>query len=117
VAKIKLSKRKNLSSRDLQNTNQLGEFLAKSRSKKSLTLAEVAEKIGLKSGQSVWDWENGKGSGIPAKTLLRLVKLYGAPAEVAYQLLLDFHQTRVQKKIMQKFETARTEILGRKRGS
>lgn len=95
--------------------NQLGEFLAKARNKKGMTLAEVAEAIGLKSGQSVWDWENGKGSGIPANTLLRLVKLYGISSDDAYELLLEFHQSRVRKKVTQKFEAARAQILGRKR--
>lgn len=116
MPKNKAAKPKSNRPRDPEKTNQLGEFLAQSRNKKSLTLAEVAEVIGLKSGQSVWDWENGKGSGIPANTLLRLVKLYGVSADVAYELLLDFHQSRVKKKVTQKFESARSEILGRKRG-
>jgi len=80
-----------------------------------MTLADVADAIGLKSGQSVWDWENGKGSGIPANMLLRLVKLYGVSAEDAYEHLLAFHQNRIEKKISQKFEAARSQVFGRKR--
>lgn len=71
--------------------------------------------IGLKSGQSVWDWENGKGSGIPVLTLLRLVKLYGVSSDEAYRLFLEFHQNRVALKIAQKFEAAKAELLGRRR--
>ncbi|MBX3016416.1 MAG: helix-turn-helix domain-containing protein [Bdellovibrionaceae bacterium] len=109
------TKRKSIRVRSESSLNPLGEFLAKSRGKKGLTLAEVAEAIGLKSGQSVWDWENGKGSGIPASTLLRLVKLYGVSPDEAYRLLLDFHQTRVERKISQKFQAAKAELAGRRR--
>lgn len=95
--------------------SSLGEFLARSRDQKQLTLSEVADAVGLKSGQSVWDWENGKGSGIPANTLLKLVKLYEVSAEEAYQLLLHFHLDRVERKIQNKFESARQQVFGRKR--
>lgn len=78
-------------------------------------MAEVAEAIGLKSGQSVWDWENGKGSGIPATTLLRLVKLYGVSQDHAYRLFVEFHLERVERKITQKFESAIAEVFGRRR--
>lgn len=75
---------------------------------------EVAEALGLRSGQSVWDWENGKGSGIPAQTLLELVKLYGISAEKAYDLLLEFHESRVRRKVTEKFEQARAKVFGKK---
>lgn len=96
-------------------SNALGEFLAHSRSQKGFTLAEVAKAVGLKSGQSVWDWENGKGSGPPISTLLRLAKLYGVSVDEAYRLFLDFHQSRVTLKIAQKFEAAKAEFASRRR--
>lgn len=97
--------------------NELGQFLAEARKLKSLTMAEVAEVVGLKSGQSIWDWENGKGSGIPADTLLKLVKLYGINAEDAYEQLIRFHQERVRQKIHLKFERAKSKSLPRRASS
>ena len=94
--------------------NELGQYLAEARKAKELTMAQVAEVIGLKSGQSIWDWENGKGSGIPAETLLRLVKLYGLSADESYRYLLAFHQSRIVRKVKMKFEKARQKVLGRK---
>lgn len=94
--------------------NQFGEFLAKARKEKGMTLNEVAENLGLRSPQPVWDWENGKGSGVPTDTLLKLVKIYGISIEEAYDHLMRFHQTRVRFKIHAKFEQARMKVFGKK---
>lgn len=94
--------------------NDLGQYLSEARKANELTMANVADVIGLKSGQSIWDWENGKGSGIPADTLLRLVKLYGLSADEAYDKLIAFHQSRVLHKVQTKFEKARQKVFGRR---
>ena len=94
--------------------NRLGEFLSKARKDKGMTLNEVAEALGLRSPQPVWDWENGKGSGVPADTLLKLVKIYGISADKAYDQLMHFHQSRTQAKIHDKFEQAKLKVFGRK---
>lgn len=79
-----------------------------------MTLNEVAEALGLNSPQPVWDWENGKGSGVPADTLLKLVKIYGMSMDKAYDQLMSFHQSRTQQKVHIKFEQARIKIFGKK---
>ncbi len=88
----------------------LGDFLAQARRASELTLVEVAQRLGLKSPQSVWDWENGKGSGIPADMLLRLVKLYRISESEAYEQLLQFHRSRAERKAHDKFEEARARF-------
>lgn len=89
--------------------------MAASRNARGLTQAEVAKVIGLKSGQSVWDWENDKGSGIPADMLFRLVKLYRVSPGRAAELLIQFHEDRIRQKVGQKIEKARKKAFGRKR--
>lgn len=96
--------------------NELGNFLHQAREKKGFTLQEVAESLGLKSPQPVWDWENGKGSGIPAEMLLRLVDIYKISPAQAYEQLMKFHQRRTREKVHEKFEQARTKILGSRKG-
>jgi transcriptional regulator with XRE-family HTH domain len=94
--------------------NDLGDFLGKARKAKGLTLMEVAEELGLKSPQPVWDWENGKGSGVPADMLLKLVKIYGISADKAYDQLMKFHQSRTKVKVYEKFEQAKIKVFGKK---
>ena len=95
--------------------NDLGKFLYAAREKKSYTLAQVAAALGLKSPQAIWDWENGKGSGIPAEMLLRLVDIYGISPAHAYEQLMKFHQDRTREKIYEKFERAKQKVLGGKK--
>jgi transcriptional regulator with XRE-family HTH domain len=93
--------------------NSIGDFLKEGRKKKGMSLMDVAKAIGLSSPQSVWDWESGKGSGIPADMLLRLVKLYGLSASDAYDQLMKFHQERTRLKVELKFREAKVKIFGR----
>lgn len=95
--------------------NEFGEFLYEAREKKGMTLLEVSTLLGLKSPQPVWDWENNKGSGVPAETLLRLVEVYGISPAVAYEQLMNFHQKRTREKVHQKFEDARLAVMGKKK--
>ncbi len=97
-----------------EDHNDFGNFLAQARQKKGLTLVEVAKALKLNSGQPIWDWENGKGSGIPADALLRLVKIYGISADRAYEELMKFHQERTERKVREKFELAKVLVLGKK---
>lgn len=94
---------------------RLGDFLAKARNARRLTLLAVSQELGLKSPQSIWDWENGKGSGIPADMLLRLVRLYRISEAEAYEQLIEFHRTRAEHKSREKFEEARRQLGGRKK--
>lgn len=96
-----------------RRSENLETFLSEARQRRSMTLNEVASRLGLKSGQSVWDWENGKGSGVPIDMLLRLVKIYGLSSNQAYQHLLRFHQDRVARKLEGKFQRSKAKILGR----
>lgn len=102
------------SSQSEDSPNEFGEFLAAARKKKSLTLAEVADYLGLNSGQSIWDWENGKGAGISAGMLLRLIKLYSITEDDAYDQLLRFHQLKTENKVRQKFADAKVLSIRRR---
>lgn len=100
-----------------KRSRNLESFLSNGRKEKGLTLLEVASALGLKSGQSVWDWENGKGSGIPADMLLRLTKIYGLSVDEAYEHLLSFHQEKLRVKLERRFKDAKVKIsLGKARG-
>lgn len=113
MAKLKSKDRQGVGS---QAENEFGEFLRSAREKKDYTLQQVADTLGLKSPQPVWDWENGKGSGIPAEMLLRLVEVYKISSSQAYEQLMKFHQNRTREKIHEKFEQARAKVMGLKRG-
>lgn len=104
--------------RQIKKRNRnLESFLSNGRKRKGLTLMEVASALGLKSGQSVWDWENGKGSGIPADMLLRLTKIYALSVDEAYEHLLSFHQEKLRAKLERKFKDAKMKISsGKTRG-
>lgn len=78
-------------------------------------MTEAASELGLKSGQSIWDWENSKGSGIPADMLLKLTKIYKISQEKAYEELLQFHCCRAEHKVKQKFEKAKAELSRKKK--
>ncbi len=92
--------------------NDIGRFLHEARQLKRMTLSEVAEKLGLRSGQSVWDWENGKGAGIPAIMLLRVVKLYSISEEEAYDQLLRFQMNKAQVDVQKRFQLAKKKFRG-----
>lgn len=92
--------------------NEIGRFLHEARQAKGMTLNEVAEKLGLRSGQSVWDWENGKGAGIPAIMLLKLVKLFSISEEEAYDHLLRFQMNKAQMDVQKRFQLAKKKIRG-----
>ncbi len=97
---------------DFSYKNDIGLFLHEARQSKRLTLSEVADRLGLRSGQSVWDWENGKGAGIPAIMLLRLVKLYSISEEEAYDQLLRFQMNKAQLDVQKRFQLAKKRIRG-----
>ncbi len=93
----------------------LGRFLKQARLAKGLTLTEVGKALRIKSGQSVWDWENNKGSGVPAEMLLRLAKLYGISADKLYDYLLEFHIQKTRRKVEGSFQKAKMKIYGSKK--
>lgn len=81
----------------------LGLFLKQSRENRGLTQKQVADYLKLSSAQSISDWENEKGSGIPAPVLKKLVSLYQVPEEEAYEVLLAFHLKKAEERVQSRF--------------
>lgn len=98
----------------ISSEHQIAKLLTDARLKAGLSRSEVARHLGLRSAQSLWDWENGKGSGIPAETLLKLVDLYGISAEKAYDCLVAFHQEKARQRVERNFESARKKHMGKR---
>ncbi len=83
--------------------SDLGHFLREARIEKGLSQGDVAQHLKLHSPQSVSDWERGYGSGVPIKSLKRLVKLYDLDCDEVFDLLLDYQFGRLQKSLEKEF--------------
>jgi transcriptional regulator with XRE-family HTH domain len=87
--------------------NELGNLLKEARQLKGMTMLEVAKLLKLKSAQSVWDWENGKGSGVPVNALKILIKTYGLKRGHTLNLYVNFHTEKARAKALKRVKGMR----------
>jgi transcriptional regulator with XRE-family HTH domain len=81
----------------------LGSYLKQGRLQAGLSQADVARHLGLQSAQSVSDWERGRGSALPLKSLKALIPLYRLDENVVFDLLLEYQFARLEAKLKQRF--------------
>lgn len=81
----------------------LGALLKSARLKRNLSQAEVAARLKLNSPQSISDWERNYGSGVPVKTLKKLIKLYQLDATEVFDALLDYQQMKLEERLVSEF--------------
>ena len=79
---------------------RLGRFLRVKRMECGLTQADVAEKVGLSSGQYLSNVERGCCC-ISLKCLRKLVALYGFPVEEVLSLMLELERESLWKALGQ----------------
>lgn len=78
-------------------------MLKNARQAKGLSQADVAERLGLNSPQSVSDWERNYGSGVPVPTLKKLIKIYGLDPQEVFDALLDYQQNKLEAQLTREF--------------
>ena len=86
----------------------LGDLLKEGRLSAGLTQAEVAAQLGLRSAQSVSDWERGRVASAPVQSLKKLVKIYGLDESLVFEALF-----RAEMKVLE--DKLRTEFYGARR--
>src|SRR4051812_222367 len=77
----------------------LGSYLKNAREGRGLSQIQVAKILGLKTGQCVSDWERNRGSTIPVKALKKLIGLYELDAADVFEVLLNHHLLRLERKL------------------
>ena len=87
----------------MDSNNGLGKLLKAVRKKKSFSQAEIAGHLGLKSGQSISDWERGYGSPIPIKALKKLIHIYELKVEEVLELYLQREKEKLAVKLSKEF--------------
>lgn len=78
-------------------------MLKNARQAKGLSQADVAERLGLNSPQSVSDWERNYGSGVPIPTLKKLIKIYALDPQEVFDALLDYQQNKLEVQLTREF--------------
>lgn len=81
---------------------QLGSMLQKSRKARGLTQAQVARRLGLKTGQVISDLERGRAQSFPPGLLIHLAKLYGIDHEQVVNLYIESEKERLEFKLRRK---------------
>ncbi len=81
------------------NSFNLGAYLKAAREKAGLSQSDVAAKLGLKTPQSVSDWERNHGSTLPCNSFIKLVSIYGLPGNEAYRVLMEYELARTRSRL------------------
>ncbi|MBX2988456.1 MAG: helix-turn-helix domain-containing protein [Bdellovibrionaceae bacterium] len=84
--------------------SRLGQLLFEARKRSGLTQQQVADRLQLKSGQSISDIERREDIRIPIKTLRRLIELYQLEAGPTFDLYLENEKIRLEKKLLKQFQ-------------
>lgn len=80
----------------------LGSFIKEKRLKKSLSQAELAEKLGYASPQFVSDWERGVSSP-PIKKLPEISKVLSVNINTLFDLLVDLATMQLKENLNEEF--------------
>lgn len=82
---------------------KLGDILKKARRTLGLSQKQVAHHLGLKSGQSISDWERLDGSGIPHQNLKKLINLYSLNPQEVIEYYINGEKGRLEDKLRKRF--------------
>jgi len=85
----------------------LSELLQEGRLAAGLTQMEVAHHLGLRSSQSVSDWERGKVTSAPMSSLRKLIILYGLDENIVFDALFEVEMERLEEKLRTEFYDAK----------
>lgn len=88
----------------MRQSLRLGDILKKARRTLGLSQKQVAQHLGLKSGQSISDWERLGGSGIPHQNLKKLIHLYSLNAQEILEHYIEGEKGRLEEKLRKRFK-------------
>ncbi|MCC7440933.1 MAG: helix-turn-helix transcriptional regulator [Bdellovibrionales bacterium] len=81
------------------STADFGAYLKAARLRAGLTQADVARHLGLRSGQSISDWERNYGSSVPSPALVKLIALYRLRAGEVLENLYAYESAILRREL------------------